>query len=565
MSRIFLSLHPFYESGPIMGRKQANAGFINALFRKNPFDLYHFYVDQPNSLIRRWQEEPDARPLWERGALHAFPRTHLEKRLSIVPYTVCHFSDPMTEFAAMCRVRNAVAPHIFPITAVNHTISYKEYAESTLGHIWEGCSPRDGIGCTSHASRSIMQAWYTHARQAHHIPEHWAQPDLTIIPLGVPDPQLGNDGLLRQEFRQSNKISPETVLILIYGRISVTDKMDVRPFFSALRRLRQKHPEQHVHCIIAGATDDDATMKEQLEQLTLAWNIPFTLIGHPSRTMKKQLFAAADIFASPVDNIQETFGLTLVEAAQAALPVVASDWDGYKDIVVHGETGLLVPTMAPTSTPALDTMAGVFFNKIHQLFRCQQTVIDIPHLEKALFTLISDARLRQSMGEKAQKRAAQLYTFDAVVEQWVAYWETLANTPISAEQESRIRAAQHPYALAYGQVFNVYASHNLLEESILELTDLGLACLENRAPWNNYSLVAVNLQENLIRKLLAHIQQAQKGQEADSIKETQKGCTVEQVLAAAKEHTWGQRYSTEVLRAHLYWLLKQDLLQRNAD
>ena len=45
-------------------------------------------------------------------------------------------------------------------------------------------------------------------------------------------------------------------------------------------------------------------------------------------------YAAADIFVSLSDNIQETFGLTPVEAMAAGLPVVASDWDGYRETIV---------------------------------------------------------------------------------------------------------------------------------------------------------------------------------------------------------------------------------------
>ena len=43
-----------------------------------------------------------------------------------------------------------------------------------------------------------------------------------------------------------------------------------------------------------------------------------------------ELWAAADVFLSLVDNIQETFGITPLEAMAAGLPVVASDWDGYR-------------------------------------------------------------------------------------------------------------------------------------------------------------------------------------------------------------------------------------------
>ncbi len=546
MSRIFCSLHPFYEGGPIMGRKQANRGFMDALLKKNPFDMYHFFVDNPNSLINMWKEEPAALPLWEKGLLHAFPRSHLERRLRVVPYSVCHFSDPMSEIAAMSRARNAFATKLFPVTAVNHTISYTEYAQSTLGHIWQGCTPRDGIGCTSVASRGIMEAWYEHARVVRNIPEDWHQPQLKMIPLGVPEPDLGDNEELRQQLRQQLQLAPDTVMILLYGRVSVVDKMDVRPFFAALRRIRVKYPQLPFVFVVAGSMEDDDALKEHMPSLAQIWDIPFHLLPNPSRMLKKQLFAAADVFVSPVDNIQETFGLTLVEAAQSALPVIASNWDGYKDIVLHGETGLLVPTMTHTDTPALDSMAGVLFNKIHQLFRSQQTALHIPSLEESLYTLLSRPDMRHQMGEKAKQRAEKLYTFNAVVDAWLDFWEELENTPISEEQKKRFRAVKHPYALDFGKTFAAYASHQVHNSQRLRCTDLGRACVQKEAPWNNYALAAVNLVESLIHKL---------------IEQTIEGCTVEELLMAAHNSTWGKRYSEEVLLTHMYWLLKQDLIE----
>jgi hypothetical protein len=65
-----------------------------------------------------------------------------------------------------------------------------------------------------------------------------------------------------------------------------------------------------------------------------------------SSAQQVQLYQAADFFISPSDNIQETFGLTVLEALASGLPVLASDWDGYKDMVEHEVNGLLVPTHA---------------------------------------------------------------------------------------------------------------------------------------------------------------------------------------------------------------------------
>lgn len=59
------------------------------------------------------------------------------------------------------------------------------------------------------------------------------------------------------------------------------------------------------------------------------------------------IWAAADIFCSLSDNVQESFGLAIVEAMAAGLPVVASNWDGYRDTVEHGITGILVDSYMP--------------------------------------------------------------------------------------------------------------------------------------------------------------------------------------------------------------------------
>ena len=55
--------------------------------------------------------------------------------------------------------------------------------------------------------------------------------------------------------------------------------------------------------------------------------------------------SAADVFISLVDNIQETFGITPLEAMASGLPVVVSDWDGYRHTVRDGEEGFLIPTL----------------------------------------------------------------------------------------------------------------------------------------------------------------------------------------------------------------------------
>jgi glycosyltransferase involved in cell wall biosynthesis len=92
----------------------------------------------------------------------------------------------------------------------------------------------------------------------------------------------------------------------------------------------------------------------------------------------------------------EPFGLVALETAAAGKPIVASDIGGLRDIVVHGETGLLV----------------------------QAT--DEHDLRSALHRLISDQQLREALGRSAADRAA---TFDPakVVPQFEDVYRTVTS------------------------------------------------------------------------------------------------------------------------------------------
>ena len=126
------------------------------------------------------------------------------------------------------------------------------------------------------------------------------------------------------------------------GRSSMSDGCRITPRHirsrcSAARARPRRRRGRRVHLILAGWAAHPAVHDAFVE--ARATSPP--ACGPRSSTAAipacaAQVWHAADVFVSPSDNIQETFGLAVVEAMASGLPVVASDWDGYRDLVDDG-------------------------------------------------------------------------------------------------------------------------------------------------------------------------------------------------------------------------------------
>ena len=122
---------------------------------------------------------------------------------------------------------------------------------------------------------------------------------------------------------------------------------------------------------------------------------------------KHRTLASSDIFISLSDNIQETFGITPLEGMAAGIPVVVSDWNGYKETVRNNIDGFKIKTISVSPGDGLDLAYNHMINSIkYDLYvglSAQRVAIDINDLISKLKILVQDKNKRLEMGNNARK------------------------------------------------------------------------------------------------------------------------------------------------------------------
>ncbi|WP_437589753.1 glycosyltransferase family 4 protein [Sorangium sp. So ce1000] len=131
----------------------------------------------------------------------------------------------------------------------------------------------------------------------------------------------------------------------------LSPEKDHATLLDAFARLRAVRPDAHLTVI--GDGPRRPALEAQAARLGLGGAVTFT----GTRGDVAELLPAFDVFA--LASLTEGISLTLIEAAAAGLPIVATRVGGNPEIVLEGETGLLVSPGAPeTLAAALEAVAA---------------------------------------------------------------------------------------------------------------------------------------------------------------------------------------------------------------
>jgi glycosyltransferase involved in cell wall biosynthesis len=192
---------------------------------------------------------------------------------------------------------------------------------------------------------------------------------ITFVPLGIqaPDPDTLTPP---DQVRQELGVDGQTPLLICVARLEAEKNLDV--LVDAMRLVVAAHPQ--ATCLLAGEGALKNELLDHIRQAGLEDRV--RLLGF--RTDVPSLIGASDLLVLP--SHAEPFGLVLLEAMALGKPVVATRAGGPVEIVVEGQTGLLVPPTQPES------------------------------LARAILHLLSHPESGREMGRQGRERFHSVYT-----------------------------------------------------------------------------------------------------------------------------------------------------------
>jgi glycosyltransferase involved in cell wall biosynthesis len=350
-----------YSLADEWGGTVAHHDILQAALRYSSVSGAHLFCEglsganrQPDPAISELEDE------FGPGRVQCFPLTDLIRRSESAEYIFVVTANSLYQ---PYQFRQHIGRNAFPACGILHTISWPIASVSYLmaSSLNESC---DALVVTSQAGLEAITGLLNEAFSF--LSWRYKQqlrPRLRLehIPLGV-EPELLQP-INKMAARRLLGLPEEDIIILYLGRLMDSYKADLEPLLIAFSRAAAVR--KRLRLVFAGGThnmDYPARLREAAHRLGSADRITF--VTDFQFFAKPVILSSADIFVSPVDNIQETFGISILEAMAAGLPVIASDWSGYRDIVSHEESGILGIGDRPQGFNGNGFVPSIFFRAL---------------------------------------------------------------------------------------------------------------------------------------------------------------------------------------------------------
>jgi alpha-maltose-1-phosphate synthase len=476
---IFYKKDGYDTSGTrLLGRQAAGEGFLKALVQHGKADSLYCYTSSQGEFaefcdrIKPWMQR-SRQVTWLPSTNH---------QILAQAGTIYHPDPILSQLAWARRFDNQRG---YSICGVTHTIASMGVMDGIGDSLIAPVQPWDAVICTSMAVKNavdrLLDTWAEYLGQRiGSKPEVNIQ--LPIIPLGVDcDRFYHNDNTIRSSLRQALGIPQDDIVVLFVGRLCFYAKAHPVPMYLALEKAAQA-TNAKIHFVLAGWFEDDKEKVSFIQSSqTFCPSVNCIFVDGRKPEIRTGIWSAADIFISLVDNIQETFGLTPIEAMAAGLPVIVSDWDGYQESVRHEIDGLRIPTFMPQPGLGLDLAAGYHNNSLNYSSYIAQSsmlvAVDIDAAANALIKLITQPELRKRMGENGRQRARETYDWSVVIAAYENLWQELAEIRATAPMSVPLAPSSSPVPLCDDpfRLFAHYTSNTPSQDLVLGLGAMSTA------------------------------------------------------------------------------------------
>lgn len=200
-------------------------------------------------------------------------------------------------------------------------------------------------------------------------------------------------------------IDPSRPYVLFVGRITRQ-----KGIVHLVRAIPQIDPDAQI-VLCAGAPDTPeiaAEMEAAVAAVREHHNGVIWVREMVDRASVVQLYAHAAVFCCP--SIYEPFGIINLEAMACGTPVVASAVGGIPEVVVDGETGILVPVEQQTEAPFEPVDPATFSRD----------------LATGINRLLADPALRARMATTGRRRVEDHFAWSAIARRTLALYESLS-------------------------------------------------------------------------------------------------------------------------------------------
>jgi len=366
------------------------------------------------------------------------------------------------------------------LCGITHTICSATAMEGLQDLLSAPVQPWDAVICTSNAGKAVVTR-LLQAKADYLVERLGAQrivlPQLPVIPLGVNTADFVFSAPQRAAARAAIGADETTHVVLFVGRLSFHAKAHPLAMYQALHRAAAELPAGQKVLLVEFGLHPNAHIAAAYRaaaQLACPDVRVLTLDGSAPRN-RDTAWAGADVFCSLSDNIQETFGIVPIEAMAAGLPVVVSDWDGYKDTVRDGVDGFRIPTLMPAGGLGADLAQRHAMNTdTFDMYIGQASslvAVDVAAAAHAFGRLFASPALRAAMGAAGRERARSVFDWQVVIGCYEALWAQLADLRGARPHDQKTLAHPWPARMDPFHTFTSYPTQTLGAQTRLALAD----------------------------------------------------------------------------------------------